>query len=1048
MTKAVKLLGLLLFTLLLFVLAGSLAFYRLISSGEFRRFLVSEIEAKTDLKVQLGEADLEIGRILGIAFLDVALSEPDAARPAITAQRISARIALLPLFERKVVLYGLRLQRPTAHLVRDNEGRIPLLDKLLNLPFLKEKATPFDVDFHAIRIQGGEIDFDNRQAEQSPKITHFRDLDLYLERIRGQELRDFIKQLASLKQPEPQGAALDFDLKSAVETEGRKTTLRAKGKMIFSEQALEFRKALWNVQVQLSDLPAELVQQYAGSGWPVKSMSGVLMPRFHIEGNLATQFRVKGDLSFSQLAIDAPEIFDAPWPPGNGRAEFNLDWKQQRLGIPVFEFHSKELKLAMHGEMREIASDAPHLQLNLAAPSLPLPVLRKYLPLKKIGSPQLEGLLARLQGGELQVRSAGIQGTLGEVQNLAQSAAKGLAWFDGEFREVAIKLDGDDYLPLRGVQGRVRLDKGVLTFQNLQATYGQSRFTNVGGHYHWAPEGQASLDLNAIGELELAEVREQIRLGIFPPATKLFSFIGELEGKGQVNFSLQQRGESKPQFDGKLTLDNARLRFDDIPLTEVKGEIAISPSEIRGERLRALVANSPIQIQLLLANYASDGAIFDLGIESPGVKAGTVTRLLLSSGSPEDPGIVRGSVRYYGPLAKKGERKFTGTLDLSGVQLFHKPLLQPLRDLAGRVKIDDTGIDLQGLKGQVVGSPFEFSGRWRYRGKPQLLFELTAPTLDLPHLISQIDTESSDWYASLTAQGKVSLAKGRIESFEFNELKTDLSLDRRVWQLGNVAMRSAGGTVQGVATVADRPDTLAFSVKPVIQNVPLQGVLNWFEAGEAEMTGKVNITGSLESFGKNGAERKRNLNGAFNLRIQDGTIHRLRVLVQILNLLDLSRWFSLQMPDLGKAGIRFRSINADFKVARGVLSTQNLIVDSDDLRMTGGGKIDVANEEIDFVLAVRPFAGIDTAIRYIPLIGRGIAAIKNSFLVASFNVRGPLDDPTITPAPLSTLSEVFLGVLGIPKNMIGLGDEEIKSELEKVGKPQIATDKPLAPYDE
>jgi hypothetical protein len=75
---------------------------------------------------------------------------------------------------------------------------------------------------------------------------------------------------------------------------------------------------------------------------------------------------------------------------------------------------------------------------------------------------------------------------------------------------------------------------------------------------------------------------------------------------------------------------------------------------------------------------------------------------------------------------------------------------------------------------------------------------------------------------------------------------------------------------------------------------------------------------------------------------------------------------------------------------------------------------------------VRPFPGIDTAMNYIPLLGRSIAAIKNSFLVASFNVTGRIDDPTITPAPLGTLSEWFWGVLGIPKNIIGLGEGEKK----------------------
>ena len=363
----------------------------------------------------------------------------------------------------------------------------------------------------------------------------------------------------------------------------------------------------------------------------------------------------------------------------------------------------------------------------------------------------------------------------------------------------------------------------------------------------------------------------------------------------------------------------------------------------------------------------------------------------------------------------------------------------------GRVNFDETGIDFQSLKGLLVGAPFEFGGRWRYTQKPQLVFNFAAPSLDVAYLLSQIDPESTEWYEKLTAQGKVSLLKGRMRGFEFTDLKSDLNVDHRVRRFENSIMRSAGGVVQGVATIADKPDLVKFSLEPKIQAVSVQGMLNWFEASQAEMTGKVNMTGNLESAGQDGTERKRNLNGALSLRIEDGTIRRLRILVQILNLLDLSRWFTLKMPDLRKNGIRFRSISGDFKVNQGVFSTQNLIVDSDDLRMTGGGKIDVANGEIDFVLAVRPFAGIDTAVGYIPLIGRGIAAIKNSFLVASFNVRGSLEDPTITPAPLSTLSEVFFGLLGIPKNMIGLGDEGKGEEAPKDQQVEPTKEKPLAP---
>jgi uncharacterized protein YhdP len=215
----------------------------------------------------------------------------------------------------------------------------------------------------------------------------------------------------------------------------------------------------------------------------------------------------------------------------------------------------------------------------------------------------------------------------------------------------------------------------------------------------------------------------------------------------------------------------------------------------------------------------------------------------------------------------------------------------------------------------------------------------------------------------------------------------------------------------------------------------VQAFFKWFDITNTEMTGRVNLTGKLETVGKNDAERKQNLNGAFQLRIEEGTINRMRTVVQILNLLDLSRWFTLQLPDLTKQGIRFRAITGDFKVNQGVYSTENLLVDSNDLRMTGAGRIDVPKDEIDFIVAVRPFAGIDSAITQIPILGRGIAAIKNTFLVASFNINGKIDDPTITPAPLGTLTEWFWNVLGLPKSITGLGEGEKKDPPKEAAKP-------------
>ena len=515
-------------------------------------------------------------------------------------------------------------------------------------------------------------------------------------------------------------------------------------------------------------------------------------------------------------------------------------------------------------------------------------------------------------------------------------------------------------------------------------------------------------------------------------------------GKGRVDLALRRSANVPLELNGWLAIDNGRLRLGEFALSEIRGDVSVSPKEIKAQKVRSLLSGAPVQIQLVLKDYAAENGTFDLVVDSPGVKAGIIAQLLLSTGSLQDPGVVRGSVHYQGALNTVEGRRFTGNLDLANVQLTVQPLLQPLRELNGKVKVDEEGVEFQNLRGLIAGFPGIFNGRWRYGQKPQLLFDFASPSLDVTHLLSQVDPESTEIYANLQAVGKIAVAKGRLGGFEFSDFRSDVVIDRRVWRFTNPTMRSAGGLIEGTATLTDKPDLLAFAVAPKIQGVPVQTFLKWFDMSTTEMTGKVNFTGSVESSGRDGAERKRNLHGAFNLKIEDGTLHRLRILVQILNLLDLSRWFTFKMPDLGKQGIRFRKITGDFKITNGVYSTHNLIVDSDDLRMTGEGKIDVPKDEIDFLVAVRPFAGIDTAISYIPLIGRGIAAIKNSFLVASFTVKGPIDEPTITPAPLSTLSEVVLGVLGIPKNIIGLLGEEKKDELPKEQPKEAPGEKPSA----
>ncbi len=1024
MIKAVKLCGCLAFIGFLVVVATSLAFYHLVRVGDFRRFLISQLEQQTELRLQLGEADLEIGTILGVSFRDLALAEPGRHQPEIVAERITARVALKPLLQRQLIFYEIRLYNPKIRLSREAGGRIPLLEKLLEFSSLKQEQTGVALDLRTVKVDGGEVFFDDQEGKKNALPTRVRGIELDIEFLRGERLRDRIREQFQPKQARPHGAALEFAFKGVVERSGQWGALRVNGSMMFPPGSRDYRAAWWSAQIDSADWPAELFFAFTGNRLPVESVNGLLTPRFQIDRQPGGTLRIKGHVVFARLGVDAPAVFATSLAPGDGRVEFDLDWGASRLAVHRLDLQSDEIAFALAGGIEAFDSSDPLFQLTVAVPSTSVVHLRRYLPLQAISFSPVEYGLSMFEQGEVQLNELELRGRASELSRRAPLDLRRSIRFEALLQNVSVRRLGNGYLPLRNLEARVRFEQGVFFLTDIKGSYGRSFLKNGHGKYEPLNSGGANLELRLTGDVDLTQLPDQLNAGFFPDQLAGFaSTIQEIGGKGQLNLSLQRKANTPLQFEAKVGVQEGWLRLEEFHLTELKGDLFFTPKELRAENVRAVMGGGAIQARLSVKDHDSDGGSFDFIAESAGVKAGLVSSLLLSSGSLDDPGIVRGWMRYQGALARQEERKFTAALDLFNVRLALQPLLQPVRELSGRVVVDERGIDFQGLKGLFVGSPAQFSGRWRFDGKPQLTFDFSAPHMDVSQVLSQLDTDASDFYGNFAAAGRVTLGKGRLETFEFADLKSALAIEGRMWRLTQLTARSSSGVVLGTATIADHPEAFGFTVEPIVQGVPVRNLLDWFDAGEIDITGRAHLTGQFQSIGRNGPERKKNLNGSFKLAIEDGTIGRLRVIVQILNLLDLSRWFTLQMPDLTSKGIRFRSITGDFKVTDGVYSTQNLFVDSDDLRMTGEGRIDVVGDQIDFIVAVRPFAGIDSVINHIPLIGRSIAAIKNSILVASFTIRGPIDNPIITPAPLSTLSEVFLGVLGIPGAIIGLKGE-------------------------
>ncbi|HWH79502.1 MAG TPA: DUF3971 domain-containing protein, partial [Candidatus Binatus sp.] len=364
--------------------------------------------------------------------------------------------------------------------------------------------------------------------------------------------------------------------------------------------------------------------------------------RLHIEGNPREQLSLTGALEFKQLSLDAPELFLAPVKGANGRTTFEAEWSPQRLQLKRAEFRSDDIKFSVQADVSALDSSNPYYQVNLTGLSAPLPVLRKYVPFKILVSPQLEKTVNAIQGGQIEITKAGVNATLAELRRLTQDGTGKHLWFEATVRDATGTLGIDSTLPLRGVQGRINLANGILTFQNLKGDYGDSHLSDVVGNYSFLPTGTGKLDVQASGDFNLAELREQLKSGLFSAQAATFAqSIDELAGRSKATIVLKRDVNLPLEFTGKANLSNVRVRYHGYALSDVNGELAFTPKEIKGENLRAQLSGSPIVVRLALKDYGADSGSFDLAVDSTGIRAGVLTSLLLETGSAKDPGTVR-----------------------------------------------------------------------------------------------------------------------------------------------------------------------------------------------------------------------------------------------------------------------------------------------------------------------------------------------------------------------------------------------------------------------
>ena len=603
--------------------------------------------------------------------------------------------------------------------------------------------------------------------------------------------------------------------------------------------------------------------------------------------------------------------------------------------------------------------------------------------------------------------------------------------------------------PVQIGEGRVELSNKELQWSETKLEFGHSSLMMNGFWKHG--EKDPSLEIKAKGRMDLKNLFVLFQTPLFPEEirSKTNGFEA-FSGTSQISFRGKTLSGASPfSYEGEFSLREASLlqKGNPIPLVFKEGGISFSNLGIVFLKTRVQSGSS----SLTLDGFVREGnvslstwGLIDLKQLFSLMKSSLFPDSIRSQveGIQEIAGGVEVRLKWLGKMEKWISALREGEIRLKGINLQHREIPVPLSHIEGSFWVTPEQIRFDELKGKVGDSPLTVSGTLS-RGSPsspissqkvgkgsgltesgrRLSFQISSPELDLDPLFPKKEGTSPtsyekirDWLSNWSIDGKVQIDKGKYRSLHVQDLKGEMKTVDGTLLIHPFQFKSDGGDFWGEGWIKPTEKGIRFEIKPRLSNMEAKAFIRTlFQKGEEErvmITGRVHVDKvELRGEGEDFQKTKESLNGSLRFEIKDGVIERFNILSKIFSILNVSQWFKGRLPDLKTKGLPYHSMMATIHVKDGMASTNDFLVDSDAMRITLLGKIDLGRNLIDARIGVHPLVTIDTILSSVPIVGYILTGKDKGFISYFYEVKGNLDDPKIEAIPLKSITEPSWGVI-------------------------------------
>ncbi len=1051
--------------LALLVSVATLVVFKLLNFESYKEQILAAVSSslKREVQYERGEVSFRFGP--SFTFTKVIVKDRGVDRTLFSADRLSVKIALLPLLQKNVVIKDLILDKPRITIYRDATGKYNISD------LFEQDTESTSLQLKGIRVNRGNLTINDLAVGDAAGVTTiFNELDIYISHL-------------------VRGKSCNFKISSVLAETGKPGIISLSGMAKLAPPGKTLDETSLNATIRLQNIRTDHFWPYYSKYVPFRQIFGQLDIDGTFKGKLR-EFTSKGKVKVAGLRFHYPQIFKSLLAPNSLGFTYDFELSPNDVAVKSIDLTVDGLNIKGNCSIKDFLSSDPRIVAKAITTQFDFDKFNQYIPYGIIVKDTADFIEQHIKGGIFKLDDGRLDGKVSQILHMERGENYNILTIKSRVEKGLISY-GASIPTFNSIKGLLELRGKDFILSGMAGNFGNSPFTLDGKITDYPLDSPSTYPFSMIITPRQTELTWLMGKKYGARYTLNGDSIMHLSGSGGTSlyqltgdWNLTPASYSYPDliakpagrpnnlnFSGTITKKDAKLAYLQYNLAPLS--LSISGGYRYGGKNPLTLDIKSNQVQLndlapilpIVKKYQATGRIqAAVHCENNEKEAdglfwrGQVILNDFSSKIAEqikNISNVNGAITFNGTTletsqltARLGNSIITGKGKLAG---FNNPALSltfaaprldltdlgfrpttknlSITDVQGSVVLKDNNLQIKYLASHLNKSFMQLKGNILNLRNPKIDLAIKSSYLDLNDLLLLTDLQLSAPPASpsksrpnLTA--KIIADTGKGWGIEFEQLRGTILLEENILYLQPMEMFAMGGKISARVRIDNGANGTPprYQVSCSMNKVAAEKFVQAIGINSQEIVGTLSLQAELTGKGESADELKKSALGSLRLRIEEGNLRRFAVLSKIFSILNVSQLIKLQLPEMVSGGMPYHDITASFSIRDGIVTSKDLFISSDSMNISAIGKVNLVKNEMDITIGVQPLQTVDKVISRLPIVGWVLTGRDRNFITAYFEAKGKLDDPTVSAIPVKSIArgvfDIFKRVFELPGRLI------------------------------